>query len=49
MWYLGRFARGTRRRVDRMVGARSTAQPCCVRAFFLRFASLRFRFTLGFS
>jgi hypothetical protein len=25
------------------------AQPTCVRAFFLRFASLRFRFTLGFS
>jgi len=24
-------------------------QACCVRAFFLRFASLRFRFTLGFS
>jgi hypothetical protein len=24
-------------------------QPCGVRAFFLRFASLRFRFTLGFS
>ena len=25
------------------------AQPTCVRAFFLRFASLRFRFTEGFS
>ena len=25
------------------------AQPACVRAFFLRFASLRLRFTLGFS
>lgn len=30
------------------VGSR-LAQPACVRAFFLRFASLRFRFTLGFS
>jgi hypothetical protein len=28
---------------------RPTDQPCGVRAFFLRFASLRFRFTLGFS
>jgi hypothetical protein len=27
----------------------SADQPCGVRAFFLRFASLRFRFTLGFS
>ena len=29
-------------------GGRS-AQPACVRAFFLRLASLRLRFTLGFS
>src|SRR5258706_6731157 len=28
---------------------RRSAQPTAVRAFFLRFASLRFRFTLGFS
>ena len=31
------------------VPARGPAQPTCVRAFFLRFASLRLRFTEGFS
>src|SRR6185295_18289807 len=30
-------------------GESLAAQPACVRAFFLRFASLRLRFTLGFS
>ena len=31
------------------LGRAGPAQPTCVRAFFLRFASLRLRFTLGFS
>ena len=34
--------------LGRVVGA-LVAQPTCVRAFFLRLASLRLRFTLGFS
>ena len=48
--YLGRYsdARGVARVSGRAFGP-GLAQPACVRAFFLRFASLRFRFTLGFS
>ena len=33
----------------RSCGSGGPAQPTCVRAFFLRFASLRLRFTVGFS
>ena len=38
-------SRGALGRVERSL----SAQPACVRAFFLRLASLRLRFTLGFS
>jgi hypothetical protein len=33
----------------RTTGSSTPRQPACVLAFFLRLASLRFRFTLGFS
>ena len=54
-WHLGRA--GHRGRGGPPVGPRGSgagsgsgpAQPTCVRAFFLRFASLRLRFTEGFS
>jgi hypothetical protein len=37
------------RGIDAWASAADAAQPWLARAFFLRFASLRFRFTDGFS
>ena len=47
--YLGRSFETPVGRAEPRSSGDASAQPACVRAFFLRFASLRFRFTDGFS